>query len=201
MERLTKRGTNGVYFEAETTLQNVYDRLAAYENTELSPEEIEELKINATDMEARLDNAGEEDSDDRNGDADRDEVLKALDLYEHTPNGNIVDADTILADAMQKSDPEVTGIGEEAMNIWLNSNDRKSFEALFELLTDKSFDEYVKECVEKASREYISGFEVQRKHSIVIPYGKFVKMLKAEGLHPRKGLKLSTALRSPMFPS
>lgn len=80
-------------------------------------------------------------------------IKEANKLIDNTPDGYIVDADTLLCDAMEKADFEVTGLAKDIFNIWLNSSDRASVEAVFYDLTDMQLDEFVELCLEKMSRE------------------------------------------------
>lgn len=73
-------------------------------------------------------------------------------MNENTPAGRISDADTILADTMQNADFEVTGLGIDVMNIWLNSKDKESVERLFYDLTDCDFSDYLHKCLNNITR-------------------------------------------------
>lgn len=74
-------------------------------------------------------------------------VTKVLELQENTPDGVIVDADTILADIMEDADFQITGIAKDLLEIWKKSSDQASIEELFYLFTDKPFEDYLEECV------------------------------------------------------
>ena len=77
---------------------------------------------------------------------------RALELYHATPNGQIVDADTILADAVAEASFEETGLGEEAIQIWQKSTDKASVEQMFYNLTDVEFETFLDRCIEKTTR-------------------------------------------------
>ena len=78
---------------------------------------------------------------------------KALELYAQTPEGQIVDADTILADAVQTADFEMTGLGEETIQIWQRSNDKPSVEQVFYNLAGIEFGTYLDRCIQKTTRQ------------------------------------------------
>ena len=63
--------------------------------------------------------------------------------------GKIHDSDTVLADIMKETSFEETGISEELFQIWKNSEDKASVEALFYLFTDCTFEEYLERCREE----------------------------------------------------
>ena len=49
MDRLTRRSENGIYIVA-TNIQKAFEKLADYEDTGLTPEEIERIKNNVQPM-------------------------------------------------------------------------------------------------------------------------------------------------------
>lgn len=73
-------------------------------------------------------------------------------LNKNTPDGVIVDADTILADLIHENDFEVTGLAEEIFNTWRKSLDKKSVEEVFYSLTGTEFSDYLLKCKEQISR-------------------------------------------------
>jgi hypothetical protein len=73
-------------------------------------------------------------------------------LLKNTPNGVIIDADTILADYIDNSDSHVTGLATEVFEIYLNSNDKESVKRLFYTLTGTEFETYLNEVLEKTTR-------------------------------------------------
>lgn len=68
-------------------------------------------------------------------------------LDENVPCGIIVDSDTILADFMHDCDFEVSGLSQDIMRIWKDSEDKKSIEDLFEVLVGTSFRNYLDCCL------------------------------------------------------
>lgn len=80
-------------------------------------------------------------------------LLKEVEkLNANTPDGVVVDADTILVDAIQKNDFEITGIAQDIFNIWRNSSDRKAVEQMFFEFTDMEFKDYLKKCEREITR-------------------------------------------------
>jgi len=61
--------------------------------------------------------------------------------------GQFRDADTLLADCIKESDCEFTGISEDVFNIWKNSTDRTSVEAMFYELAGIEFSDYIELCI------------------------------------------------------
>ena len=79
-------------------------------------------------------------------------VNEAEILYNNTPDSQIIDADTILADILEDSEKEVTGLALEVFGIWKNSKDRKTVEELFYSLTGVEFVDYIALCVENTTK-------------------------------------------------
>lgn len=80
-------------------------------------------------------------------------LLKEVEkLNANTPDGVVVDADTILVDVIQKNDFEITGIAQDIFNIWRNSSDRKAIEQMFFEFTDMEFKDYLKKCEREITR-------------------------------------------------
>lgn len=68
---------------------------------------------------------------------------EVLELSENQPMGAIQDADTVLADIMEKSDFRVTEISDELLKMYLDVEDKDDFESLFFLIADETFEEYL----------------------------------------------------------
>lgn len=80
------------------------------------------------------------------------DIEEAERLSDNVPDGQIVDADTILADLIQKCDCEMTGFAQDIFNIWKQSSDKKAVEAMFFEFTDTDFSEYLDLCKKQISR-------------------------------------------------
>ena len=73
-------------------------------------------------------------------------------LYANAPDGEVVDADTILKDIMDEVSFGVTGLSMELLDIYLNSSDRASIERLFYTFTDIEFVDYLQRCVAETTK-------------------------------------------------
>ena len=73
-------------------------------------------------------------------------------LNNNTPEGRIIDADTILADLMENVDFEFSGFAQDIFNIWKNSTDRESVEKMFYEFTEIEFNDYLRICETRISR-------------------------------------------------
>ena len=77
---------------------------------------------------------------------------QVLNLLENTPDGVIIDADTILADLLEKANFEETGMAAELLGIWARSNDKANEPGVKTLLTDCNFEDYLDLCIAKTTR-------------------------------------------------
>ena len=77
-------------------------------------------------------------------------------LYEHTPDGCIVDGDTLLKDQIDAlEDCDYTGIFDEIVGIWKDTGsieERKIVAKMFETLTGMKFMHYLEKCVKETTR-------------------------------------------------
>ena len=80
-------------------------------------------------------------------------VDKVKDLLANTPNGMVRDADTILYDAIEEADFEITGIAESVLRAWEKSTDKKSVEEMFYTFTDMHFEDFLERCIRKTTRD------------------------------------------------
>lgn len=79
-------------------------------------------------------------------------IKKVEELNNNTPNGRIVDADTILADIVANCDFEFTGFAQDIFHIWKQSKDKKAVEQMFYEFTDMEFEDYLRKCADEISR-------------------------------------------------
>lgn len=73
-------------------------------------------------------------------------------LNDNTPDGIIVDADTILVDLIEKCDYEFSGFAQDVFNIWKNSNDKPAVSQMFYEFTGVEFEDYLEMCMEQISQ-------------------------------------------------
>lgn len=79
-------------------------------------------------------------------------VQGVLELLGNTPNGVVIDADTILADLIAAADFEVNGVAAELLSIWDKSKDRASIEQMFCLITGCAFEDYLDRCIAETTQ-------------------------------------------------
>ena len=81
------------------------------------------------------------------------EMIKNVEkLNSNTPDGQIVDADTILVDLIQNCDYEFSGIAQDIFGIWKQSTDKKAVERMFFEFTGIEFDDFLEKCIKEISR-------------------------------------------------
>ena len=73
-------------------------------------------------------------------------------LNNNTPEGRIVDGDTILADLIENNDFELPGMCQDIFNIWKNSTDKEAVEQMFFEFTGLEFVSFLEKCKEEISR-------------------------------------------------
>ncbi len=73
-------------------------------------------------------------------------------LNDNTPNGQVVDSDTILVDLLQENDFGFSGIAQDIFNIWKCSSDKKAVEQMFYEFTGMEFDRYLMKCKDEITR-------------------------------------------------
>lgn len=71
-------------------------------------------------------------------------------LHNNTPDGVIIDADTILADLVQNNDE---WFAQDIFNIWETSKDKQSVEQMFFEFTGVEFDEYLRRCMDEITKD------------------------------------------------
>jgi len=68
-------------------------------------------------------------------------------LNNNTPDGMVVDADTILADLVENADMHFTGLAQDIFNIWEQSSDKKAVERMFYEFTEVEFTDFLEKCI------------------------------------------------------
>lgn len=81
------------------------------------------------------------------------QLLKYVEeLNENTPDGQIVDADTILKDIMDEQDFEISGMAQDIFNIYHKSSDKQAVKEMFFEFTGMKFDQYLMKCSREITR-------------------------------------------------
>ena len=82
-------------------------------------------------------------------------IAKAEALYESAAqlDKGIIDADTILADMVEKCSFEGTGFAIDVFNIWKASSDKKAVEEMFFEFTGVEFGEYLEKCIAETTKK------------------------------------------------
>lgn len=81
------------------------------------------------------------------------EKIRQIELLNgNTPNGMIIDSDTILADLLQDVDNEVSGFSQDIFNIYKRSKDKDAVKQMFLEFTDTEFDDYLDKCMKEITR-------------------------------------------------
>lgn len=73
-------------------------------------------------------------------------------LNSSTPNGMIIDSDTILADLLLNVDNEISGFSQDIFNIYKRSKDKDAVKQMFFEFTDTEFDDYLDKCMKEITR-------------------------------------------------
>ena len=82
----------------------------------------------------------------------REKIRQIEFLNSSTPNGMIIDSDTILADLLMNVDNEVTGFSQDIFNIYKRSKDKDAVKQMFFEFTDTEFDDYLDKCMKEITR-------------------------------------------------
>lgn len=82
----------------------------------------------------------------------REKIRQVELLNSSTPDGMIIDSDTILADLLLNVDNEVTGFLQDIFNIYKRSKDKDAVKQMFLAFTDMKFDDYLDKCIYEITR-------------------------------------------------
>ena len=81
------------------------------------------------------------------------EMIRQVELLNgSTPNGMIIDSDTILADLLLNVDNEVSGFSQDIFNIYKRSKDKDAVKQIFFEFTGTEFDDYLDKCMKENTR-------------------------------------------------
>lgn len=73
-------------------------------------------------------------------------------LNSSTPNGMIIDSDTILVDLLLNVDNEISGFSQDIFNIYKRSKDKDAVKQMFFEFTGTEFDDYLDKCMKEITR-------------------------------------------------
>lgn len=76
----------------------------------------------------------------------------AENVMNNTPDGVIIDPDTILADLIDARKYRFPGLAQDIFNIWETSKDKQSVEQMFFEFTGVEFNKYLRRCIDGISR-------------------------------------------------
>lgn len=104
-------------------------------------------------------------------------IQHVKELDENTPEGCIIDSDTILADLLEKCNYQETGLAHEIFDIYKNSADKEAVKKLFYAFTDMEFDSYLGTCMKKITRRkntrinylYRDASNYKKHNEVIIP--------------------------------
>ncbi len=82
----------------------------------------------------------------------REKIRQVELLNGNTPDGMIIDSDTILADLLLNVDNEVTGFSQDIFNIYKRSKDKDAVKQMFFEFTGMEFDDYLDKCMKEITR-------------------------------------------------
>lgn len=82
----------------------------------------------------------------------KDKIKEVETLMNNTPNCVIRDPDTIIAEAVEKTDFEICGIAKEIFNVYKNSADKRAVKEMFCLFTGMDFKKYLNKCLAEMTR-------------------------------------------------
>lgn len=82
----------------------------------------------------------------------REKIRQVELLNSSTPDGMIIDSDTILADLLSNVDNDVTGFSQDIFNIYKRSKDKDAVKQMFFEFTDTEFDDYLYKCMKEITR-------------------------------------------------
>lgn len=94
-----------------------------------------------------------------------------------TPEGCIIDSDTILADLLEKCNYQETGLAHEIFDIYKSSADKEAVKKLFYAFTDMEFDSYLGTCIKMITRRkntrinylYRDASNYKKHNEVIIP--------------------------------
>ena len=82
-----------------------------------------------------------------------DEMIEQVEeLSANTPDGTVIDADTILVDLVENCDLDGTGFAQDIFMIYQRSTDKQAVKEMFFEFTGVEFEEYLQKCIDETTR-------------------------------------------------
>lgn len=82
----------------------------------------------------------------------REKIRQVELLNSSTPDGMIIDSDTILVDLLLNVDNEISGFSQDIFNIYKRSKDKDAVKQMFFEFTGTEFDDYLDKCMKEITR-------------------------------------------------
>lgn len=82
----------------------------------------------------------------------REKIRQVELLNGNTPEGVIIDSDTILTDLLLNIDNEISGFSQDIFNIYKRSKDKDAVKQMFFEFTGTEFDDYLDKCMKEITR-------------------------------------------------
>lgn len=79
-------------------------------------------------------------------------IIEVENLNYNTPDGQVIDADTILVDLIEENYYGFSGFAQDIFNIWRESTDKDSVEKMFYEFTNMEFVDFLMKCKNEITR-------------------------------------------------
>ena len=101
---------------------------------------------------------------------DIDEMIEQVEeLSANTPDGTVIDADTILVDLVENCDLDCTGFAQDIFMIYQRSTDKQAVKEMFFEFTGVEFEDYLQKCIDETTRpEEYQLWQKIEKHRVCI---------------------------------
>lgn len=79
-------------------------------------------------------------------------IKQVEELNDNTPNGAVIDADTILVALLNEQNFEFSGMAQDIFNIYRKSSDKQAVKEMFFEFTGMEFNQYLEKCLKEITR-------------------------------------------------